>query len=589
MVNFARALVFVLLAPLALAQTTNRFPMSNGLVPPANPGANSDISGDGRFVVFTSAADGLVPGDTNGRYDVFVFDRLLDRLELVSAAFGGGNADDDSGSPAITPDGRFVAFSSEATNLLATPATMQSACYLRDRSSGALELVSVMTGGGLPPFQRTGSPHLSDDGRFVVFTSNGTFVPEDTNFNSDDVYLRDRVASTTTLMCPPPPLPLSNPGSGGSYISGDGRFILFSTSGKHFAFDTNNTGDIFLRDRVAGTLEIVSLTPSGVTGNLSSGGARCSRDGRFITFTSQATDLAPGGFAINPGLDAFLRDRLTQTTVCLSQAVPPATSTDGISLATAISADGRYVVFDSDASNLITGDTNGVRDVFRYDTQQHVMERMSVTSVHLQSNGASDSSCISADGSAVSFDSVATNLVVGDTNNAVDVFVREPANETGIPFCYGDGDANGGPPCPCDNAVVPGVRRGCVNSTGNGGSLRATGTATLSGDHVTLAAAALPASTFALFLQSPSYVGAGLGEAGYFDGVRCVGTNFVRLGTRQTVGGVAAFGAPSTPLSLLGGIGAPTTAFYQVVYRNNAGFCNFLANSTNAVAIVWKP
>ena len=161
--------------------------------------------------------------------------------------------------------------------------------------------------------------------------------------------------------------------------------------------------------------------------------------------------------------------------------------------------------------------------------------------------------------------------------------------ETFVQYCFGDGPTNGGPDCPCSNNVAIGVKRGCVNSTGNGGGLAATGVASLSSDSVTLAGTTMAPASFSLFLQSPAFAGGGLGQLSFFDGLRCIGPSFIRLTTKQSVGGAASIGFPTTPVSVLGAIGAPGLQYYQVVYRNNAGFCNFLANSTNGVSILWVP
>lgn len=155
-------------------------------------------------------------------------------------------------------------------------------------------------------------------------------------------------------------------------------------------------------------------------------------------------------------------------------------------------------------------------------------------------------------------------------------------------YCFGDGPTNGGPDCPCSNNVAPGIARGCTNSTGLGGKLVATGNASLSADTVTLTGTDMAPASFSLFLQSATNMGA---APFFFDGLRCVGPSFVRLSTKMSVAGAAAIGSPATPLSILGGVASPGTQYYhyQVVYRNNAGPCNALANSTNGVAIVWAP
>lgn len=158
-----------------------------------------------------------------------------------------------------------------------------------------------------------------------------------------------------------------------------------------------------------------------------------------------------------------------------------------------------------------------------------------------------------------------------------------------VAFCFGDGAANGGPACPCGNNVAIGVQRGCVNSTGNGALLAGTGPTSLSGDGLTLTASSMPGVTSALFIQGTASAGSGLGTVPFNDGLQCLDGSLVRLGTRIASGGTSALGFPGTPISLLGGVGAPGQRFYQVVYRNNAGPCNFLSNSTNGLRVIWTP
>lgn len=158
-----------------------------------------------------------------------------------------------------------------------------------------------------------------------------------------------------------------------------------------------------------------------------------------------------------------------------------------------------------------------------------------------------------------------------------------------VAYCFGDGPANGGPNCPCGNNVAVGVQRGCVNSTGNGALLAGAGPTSLSGDGLTLTASTMPNSTSALFIQGTLAAGGGFGTVPFNDGLQCLDGALLRLGTRQASGGVAALGFPGTPISLLGGVGAPGQRFYQVVYRNNAGPCNFLSNSTNGLRVIWTP
>ncbi len=161
--------------------------------------------------------------------------------------------------------------------------------------------------------------------------------------------------------------------------------------------------------------------------------------------------------------------------------------------------------------------------------------------------------------------------------------------ESLVPFCFGDGSINGGPDCPCGNNVAPGVQRGCVNSTGNGARLLGSGTASISGDSLNLTASSMTATTTAIFIQGTAPENAGLGSAPLFDGLRCVTGSVTRLSTRIASGGTAAIGFPGTPVSLLGGVGAPGTYYYQVIYRNAVGPCGALANTTNGLQVLWTP
>ena len=158
-----------------------------------------------------------------------------------------------------------------------------------------------------------------------------------------------------------------------------------------------------------------------------------------------------------------------------------------------------------------------------------------------------------------------------------------------VAYCFGDSSANGGPDCPCGNNVAIGVQRGCVNSTGNGALLGGVGPTSLSGDGLTLLSSAMPATTSALFIQGTSAAGGGFGTVPFNDGLQCVDGALLRIGTRTASGGVAGLGFPGTPISILGGVGVPGQRFYQVVYRNNAGPCNFLSNSTNGLRVIWTP
>jgi Tol biopolymer transport system component len=218
-------------------------------------------------------------------------------------------------------------------------------------------------------------------------------------------------------------------------LSADGRFVVFQSDASNLVRgDTNRTNDVFVRDRRAGTTELVSISSAGVQGNDTSAEPTISADGRFIAFSSRATNLVPGaadGARLSrepPGNrnNVFIRDRLKGTTRRISVSPAGAPGNDN-SATPAISADGRFVAFLSDASNLVPGDTNGVKDVFVRDRRTGTTRRVSVSSAGAQSKDSSDHPALSADGRLVAFQSGASNLVPGDTNGTSDVFIRIPA------------------------------------------------------------------------------------------------------------------------------------------------------------------
>jgi Tol biopolymer transport system component len=384
------------------------------------------LSPGGRFVAFTSSANNLVPGDTNGRSDVFVRDRRMGTTRRVSLSTGGAQGNAPSFQPAISLGGRFVAFTSSANNLVPGDTTNAEDIFVRDRLAGRTERVSVGPGGA----QGNDSsffPAISADGRFVAFWSYATnLVPGDTN-GARDVFVHDRRTRTTERVSVGRNGAQGNDHSAGTpALSADGRFVAFWSGATNLVpGDTNLTGDVFVHDRRTNRTERVSSSTGGAQGNgFSFFDVAISADGRFVAFSSDATNLVPGD--TNNATDVFVHDRRTRTTERVSVGRNGAQSNGASEDDVALSAEGRFVAFSSAASNLVPGDTEVV-DVFVHDRRTRTTERVNVGPNGAQANSGSSGSSVtglSADGRFVAFQSVATNLVPGDTNDAFDVFVR---------------------------------------------------------------------------------------------------------------------------------------------------------------------
>jgi len=370
------------------------------------------ISADGRFVAFASGATNLVPGDTNGESDVFVHDREAGITERVSVGSAGNQAGGSSDALAISADGRFVAFISAASNLVPGDSNGESDVFVHDRQTGITERVSVDSGGK----QANGSSAalaISANGRFVAFASTASnLVPGDGNGESD-VFVHDRQTGITERVSVDSAGNQADGSSDAPGISGDSRFVVFESRAENLVDgDTNGESDVFVHDRQTGATERVSVDSSGNEADASSDAPAISGDGRFVAFASHARNLVPRDF--NRRQDIFVHDRDTGATERVSvdsdgnQATGP---TD----APAISADGRFVAFQAGHSNLVPGDTNRRQDVFVHDRQSGATEQVSVDSAGYQGNDHSGSPSISGDGRFVAFLSWATNLVPVET------------------------------------------------------------------------------------------------------------------------------------------------------------------------------
>lgn len=451
---------------------------------------NSDIdmSPDGRWIAFGSDAGNLVPDDTvtcvegtvKSCTDIFVKDRHTGKTTMVSVSSDGTPSNTYSRDPAISDDGRFVAFASTARNLVTGDSNGLSDIFVRDRDldedgifdePGAVATIraSVTDSGAEAKAANIGSirPSISADGRHVVFLSRATnLVAGDTN-NSPDVFVRDLVAETTTRISlaadgaqaeqlnPPGLNKTAVPGK--EAISADGRFVLFQTDSRLLPSDTNRYIDVFVRDRDSdgnGILDEpggsntvqVNVTTDGAPARIGDSGAPLfgenggglSADGRFVVFQTDATNLVPGD--TNLAVDVYVLDRDLDRDGVFDE--PGAIETNRASVTSegleipsgadkpSISPDGRFVSFASREDEIVPGDTNKSRDVFVHDRVTGATERASVAAdgseadhnspsgSPIQSEAYSSVAIVSAGGRDVAFTSQASNLVAGQTRAA---------------------------------------------------------------------------------------------------------------------------------------------------------------------------
>jgi hypothetical protein len=384
---------------------------------------SSSISGNGRIVVFRSFASNLVPGDTNGTADVFVHDVKTGATTCVSVDSAGAEANSFSIGPSISTNGRFVAFRSLATNLVPGDTNGALDVFVHDVKTGATSRVSVDSAGG----QANGdslNPSISGNGRFVAFASIATnLVPADTN-GVLDVFVHDVKTGTTTRVSVDSAGAQADSSSFEPSISGNGRFVAFRSEAANLVpGDTNDALDVFVHDVKAGTTTRVSVESTGRQANGDSADPSISGNGRFVAFESLATNLVPGD--TNGGIDVFVHDVRTGSTTRVS-VDSGGEEADSDNANPSVSGNGRFVAFDSFATNLVPGDTNDADDAFVHDVKVGATARVSVDSAGAQANAGSLTPSISGNGRFVAFLSLAGNLVPGDTNGTADIYLRRP-------------------------------------------------------------------------------------------------------------------------------------------------------------------
>ncbi|MSR61960.1 MAG: hypothetical protein EXS08_05905 [Planctomycetes bacterium] len=402
---------------------TTRISVGSGGVQGTADSYSPALSANGRFVAFQSDAPNLVPHDTNGEGDVFVRDRLYGITTLVSLNSSGLQGNGESEYPTLSADGRLVAFWSRASNLVPGDTNGVADVFVRDLLLGTTVRASVDSA-GVQADRDSINQVLSGDGRFVAFESIATnLIPGDTN-NQSDIFVRDLLLGTTVRASVDSAGAQGNRGSHAVTLSDDGSKACFETSALLSGADANGFLDVYVRDLLAGTTVLATVASNGVQGNQGGGDyPAISGDGRTVAFSSLSTNLVPGD--TNEASDVFVHDLVSGVTARVSVDSHGAQG-DQTSWRSFLSTDGRYVAFKGYATNLAPrNDTNGVQDVFWHDRVSGITLRMSEASDGTLGNAASSQPMLSADGRTVAFYSVASNLVPGDTNGVWDVFVRD--------------------------------------------------------------------------------------------------------------------------------------------------------------------
>lgn len=487
--------------------------------PADDPVTHAQIAGNGTVVVFDTRAGNLVPGGTSLVRDVYLVSTAGGPISQISLAAGGVQPDRDSSRPSVSRNGRRIAFESSA--VLATGGVIDmTQVYLRDLDTGSTTLVSV-NNSGVNGNDAELDPQLSADGQVVAFHAFSTDLVSPDSNQVADRFVRDLAAGTTQRVnvadtagpFPSPAFavpgtgstadpgesslatrgqrqlsadaryaafsttsrflgstqitvagsqvvridrstgsvdwisrrtdggsPLTNGSSSDAAISGNGRFVVFRSSSTVLVpGDTNNAFDVFLRDLDQNLMERVNLGP----GDIQALGGQAflptvSDDGNVVAYSSTQNNLVTGD--TNGVIDIFVRVRSPATTrrVSVSSAGLQA---NGASDLPVVSSNGRYVVFTSAANNLVAGDVNGLQDIFRHDLATGETVLVSVASGGAQANGNSFVSAVSADGQVVAFTSAASNLVAGDSNAATDVFVRDFTTATTTRVSVGENGA----------------------------------------------------------------------------------------------------------------------------------------------------
>ncbi|MBF0124394.1 MAG: PD40 domain-containing protein [Magnetococcales bacterium] len=415
---------------------------------------NPSISADGRFIAFESYDSGIVGGDTNNASDVFVYDRTLNTLNTTSRISVDGygyQGKESSFIPALSADGRFVAFISYARNLVGNDTNRAADVFIYDTSLKQTKRVSVADGGKQSSGGVSWGGHfsisISADGRSVAFVSSADDLVSGDSNDRNDVFVYDTATGRAKRGSVSAAGAQASRGSSEPSLSADGRWLAFQSFADNLVSgDSNGVWDIFVSDTSSGQIKRVSIASNGAQSNGDSYRPSISADGRLIAFESSADNLVSDD--TNGSADVFVYDTATKQTKRISVA-NDGSQGNSHSYYSAMAANGKFVAFLSYASNLVNDDSNGLGDTFVYDLTTSQTKRVSIAGDGTQGDGSSGPPSISADGKVVTFSSNATNLVAAD-----------------------EGAATGGVFVVTLDAAIPaapnGLRSGLGNLVGNG-------------------------------------------------------------------------------------------------------------------------
>jgi Tol biopolymer transport system component len=401
------------------------------------------FSGDGQVVAFATQAGNLVfPFDHNNWSDVYVRILASQTTERISVGMAGFESNHESVRPALSGDGRFVAFDSLASNLVPGDDNGKRDVFIADRQNGAVEWISVDSA-GVPGNGDSQDASLSDDGRFVAFASRATNLdPADASGDYSDVYVRDRLLGTTTLASYTwQGLPSAWP-SAAPALSADGLLLAFESADANIVPNNSAYWVVALRDFSAGTTINASPTWDGSPSERSSARAAFSGDGRYLAFLSDAANLVPGDVNGHT-VDVYVYDTQGQTVELASLSSSGQQVEVFFNFTPTLSADGRWVGFHTSAADVVPGDTNGWSDVFVRDRVAGATLRASLGNFGIQGDAASSHGALSPSATAVAFTSSASTFVAAPGNFTSRVFLRELASQTPEVYCTAKPNSQG--------------------------------------------------------------------------------------------------------------------------------------------------